>query len=141
MTTETEAPLRRPVIVTIAVVLLYVSGLLNIVVGVLVLLSRYQVAESEVLGVSLLGAAITLFGLLTIGIASAIARGSRLARLFVTLYIAVQIALHVATIVVSDVWDWTEIVQIVAELVVVIALWTPPGTRYFRRPPAPVATV
>ena len=119
-------------LVTIAVVLLYLSGLLNILVGVIVLLSRYQVDEAGVLGVSLLGAAIILFGLLTVAIASAIARGSRLARLSATIFLAALLVLHVVTIAATEVWDWTEVVQIIAALVVLVALWTPPGARHFR---------
>lgn len=118
--------------VTIAVALVYVSGILNVIVGVIVLLSRYHVVEPEMLTVSLIGAAIILFGLLSIAIASALARGSRAARLFATLYLAAQFALHIATIVSADVWDWAEAVQMLTEVVIVVALWAPPGSRFFR---------
>jgi holin-like protein len=121
----------RPVVVTIAIVLVYLSGLLNAVIGTFVLLSRYQVEPDAVLPVSLLGAAIILFGLLTLAVASGLGRGSRLARLGLTIYLAAQIVLHVVTIVVADTWDWAEPVQIALEVLILAAVWLPPGARFF----------
>jgi len=132
--TTAVAP-RRPVVVVASVVLVYLSGLSNIAVGILVLLSRYEAPDTGTMVlVSLLGAAIILFGLLTIAIASAISRGSRLARLLLTVYLAVQVILHVVTIVTTDPWDWTATVQIVLEALIVIALWLPSGSRAFFAP-------
>jgi uncharacterized membrane protein len=125
---------RRPVIVTIAVVLVYLSAFANVALGVLVLLSRYDVAEADVLRVSLLGAAIILFGLLLIGMASGLARGSRLSRLFATIYLAVLFLLSVFTIATTDGWDWGSMVDVAIEVLILIALWAPPGSRHFRRP-------
>jgi holin-like protein len=131
---------RRPVVVTAAIVLIYLSGLSNIAVGILVLLSRYQQTDdASVVAVSLLGAAIILFGLLTIAIASAIARGSRLARLLLTIYLVVQLVLHVVTIVTTDPWDWTASVQLALDALTVVALWAPRGSRAFFAKPAPAA--
>ncbi|MFG6444097.1 hypothetical protein ACFXQA_02375 [Microbacterium sp. P07] len=129
----TDAALRtRPALVTVVVVLVYLSGLLNAAVGLLILLSRYQVPESDVLGVSLLGAAIILLGLLTLAVASAVGRGSRLARLAVTVYIAAQYALQILAIATTT-WDAATIVPLVAQAFIVVAMWAPPGSRWFRR--------
>lgn len=66
---------RRPVIVSVAVAFVYLTGLLSILLGILVLLSRYdQSSSGDILAVSLVGAAIILIGLLIIGIASGVAR-------------------------------------------------------------------
>jgi hypothetical protein len=127
----TPSPL-QPVTVRVAVVLVYLSGLLSVAIGILVLLSRYQVERAEVLPTSLLGAAVILFGLLTIAIASGVARGRRLARLLLTIYLAVQFVLHIVTIVSTDTWEWTSMVEMAAYAFIAIALWTPPGSRYFR---------
>ncbi|MFG6475206.1 hypothetical protein ACFXP7_02350 [Microbacterium sp. P06] len=128
----TDAALRtRPVLVTVVIVLVYLSGLLNAAVGLLILLSRYQVPESDVLGVSLLGAAIILLGLLTLAVASAVGRGSRLARLAVTVYIAAQFALQILAIATTT-WDAATIVPLVAQAFIVVAMWAPPGSRWFR---------
>ncbi|WP_238702578.1 hypothetical protein [Microbacterium caowuchunii] len=122
---------RRPLVVTMAAVLVALSGGLNTVLGLLLLLSRYDVPADEVLTVSLVGVGILLFGLLTLAIASGIARASGLSRLLLTLYLAVQLALHTVTIFVSDVWDWTSIVQILLGVGVLVVVWSPPGSRYF----------
>lgn len=131
MTTD-AAPQTRPVLVTIVLVLVYLSGLANTGLGLLVLLSRYQVPTADVLGVSLLGAGIILFGLLTLAVASAVGRGSRLARVAVTVYIVAQFALQLATIATTD-WDAATIVPLAVSVFIVIVLWAPPGRGWFRR--------
>jgi holin-like protein len=121
----------QPLLVRVAVVLIYLSGFVSVAIGILVLLSRYSVESTQVLPVSLLGAGVILFGLLTIAVASGIARGRPGARLLLTIYLAVQLVLHVVTIVTADTWDWTSIAEIVIYLFVGAAVWTPPGSRYF----------
>jgi holin-like protein len=131
MTTD-AAPRTRPVLVTVVLVFVYLSGLANTGLGLLVLLSRYQVDADAVLGVSLLGSGIILFGLLTLAVASAVGRGSRLARVAVTVYIVAQFALQFATIATTD-WDAATIVPLAVGAFIVIAMWVPPGRRWFRR--------
>lgn len=129
---------RRPLVVTLAVVRVTVSGLLSALLGILILLSRYEVAAEDVLTVSLVGAGIILFGLLTIAVAAGIGRGSRLSRLLVTIYATLELVLYVVAIVMSDAWDWSSIVDIALDLALLVVLWAPPGSRYFvSREPAP----
>lgn len=131
--TAPAAPLpHQPVLVRVAVVLVYLSGYASVGIGILVLLSRYRVEQAEILPVSLLGAGIILFGLLTIDVASGVARGRRLARLILTAYLAVQFVLHIVTIVTADTWDWTSAAEMAIYVFVAVAVWTPPGARYFR---------
>lgn len=122
---------RRGALLTAAVVLVYLAAFANVGLGILVLLSRYDVAPSDVLGVSLLGAAIILFGLLMAAIASALARGSALARLLLTGYVGLLVVLQAVTIVTSDAWDIPALVQLLVQIAVVTVLWTPPSSRYF----------
>lgn len=123
---------RRPVIVSVAVAFVYLTGLLSILLGILVLLSRYdQSSSGDVLGVSLIGAAIILIGLLIIGIASGVARGSRLSRITLTVYLAIQVPLHALAIATSD-FDWIAVAQLVLELFTLVVLWLPPTNRFFR---------
>jgi hypothetical protein len=128
---SSDTIVRRPVVVTIAIVLVYLTALASVALGILVLLSRYEVPEAEVLTVSLLGAAIILLGLLMIAIASGLSRGSRFSRLLVTIYLIISLALRVATIVTTDGWQWSAITQGVLEIAILAALWLPPGSRYF----------
>jgi hypothetical protein len=127
------------VLVRVAVILIYLSGFASVAIGILVLLSRYRVESAQVLTVSLLGAGVILFGLLTIAVASGIARGRPGARLLLTIYLAVQLVLHVVTIVTADTWDWTSVVEILVYAFIGIAVWTPPGSRYFATEPVPDA--
>lgn len=118
---------------TAAVVIVYVAAFLNVGLGILVMLSRYQVESAEVLWVSLLGAAIILLGLLTLGLASGLARGSRLARIGITLYFGVLIVLHVLSIITTDGSDWSSMIQLALQVAALLLVWTPPGSRHFAR--------
>jgi CDP-diglyceride synthetase len=124
---------RRPVVVTIAVVLVYIAAIADVALGIFVLLSRYQVTGADVLFVSLLGAGIILFGLLLIAIASGLARGSRLSRVLATGFLAILMVLRVATILSTDTWDVSAIAQTVLAAFALVVLWTPPGARHFAR--------
>lgn len=127
--TETQRQ-RRPVVVSIVVILVVLSGLSNAFIGIVVLLSRYRVPDGDVLAVSLIGSGVILFGLLTLAVASAIGRGSRLARLLLTIYLGIQLVLHVVTAATTD-WDWAVFAQTVLEVLLLVALWAPPGSRHF----------
>lgn len=130
--TATSDAARRPVIVSLAVAFVYVTGMLSILLGILVLLSRYdQTGSGDILAVSLVGAAIILIGLLIIGIASGVARGSRLSRITLTVYLAIQVPLHGLAIATAD-FDWIAVAQLVLELFTLVVLWLPPTNRFFR---------
>ncbi|MCK6067365.1 MULTISPECIES: hypothetical protein [Microbacterium] len=122
---------RRPVVIWIAVALVYVSALGNVAVGVLVLLSRYRVRADAVLAVSLLGSAIILTGLLLLAVASGLALGSRLSRGLSTGYLGVLVALNATTLVATDPWDGVVVAQVVVQSLVALAVWVPPGSRVF----------
>lgn len=125
-------PPRRPVVISIAVAFVYLTGVLSILVGILVLLSRYQESGSgDILAVSLIGAAIILLGLLIVGIASGVARGSRLSRIVLTVYLGIQVPLHVLAIVSAD-FDALAAAQLALEIFTLVVLWIPPTNRFFR---------
>ena len=117
--------------VTIAIVLVYLSALSSVALGILILLSRYRVPAADVLAVTLVGAAIILFGLLMIAIASGLSRGSRFARVLITVYFGILVVLHIFTIVTTDDWDVFSAVQTIVQALVVAALWVPPGSLRF----------
>ncbi len=129
---EAPAAPRRPVIVTAAVVLVFVSGFANTALGLLILLSRYDFTDNaDIVTVSLLGAGTILLGLLTFAVGGAVGRGSRLARLLVTIYVPIQIVLHIITITTTNPWDWSALVELVLDALVLVALWAPGGSRRF----------
>jgi hypothetical protein len=125
-----QLPRKRPVVITVVMILVVLSGLSNALLGIVVLLSRYQVPDADVLPVSLIGAAVILFGLLTLAVAAAVGRGSRLARLLLTIYLTIQLVLHAVTAATTD-WDWAVFAQAAVEALLLVALWAPPGSRHF----------
>ncbi|GAA3033947.1 HAD-IC family P-type ATPase [Microbacterium dextranolyticum] len=127
----TDAP-RRPIPVSIAVVLVYLGGLASALFGLLFLLARYDVPGDEVFEVSLIGVGIMLFGLLSVAAAAGLSHASGLSRVFVTAATGVLVALQVWSLVVSHDWSWWSAVQIVVYAVVVTGLWAPPAGGYFR---------
>ena len=122
----------RPVGVAIAVVLVYLGGLASALFGLLFLLSRYDVAEGEVVAVSLIGSGIMLFGLLSVAAASGLGRGSGLSRVFVTALAAILMALQVWSLIETHDFSGWSIAQIVLHVAVIAALWLPPSGRFFR---------
>ncbi len=110
----------------------YGFGLLAVAFGVLVFLSRYDGTVGRTV-LSLLGAAIALFGLLVLAIAAGVRRGSGLSRLLLTIVLMLAGAVSVAVLLAGDRWDWGAAVTAVVAVVLVILLWTPPVARRFGR--------
>ncbi len=128
---------RRPGIVTFAVVVLYVAGIAEIALGVLTIFLRYT-PEAQAAGsttpTTLLGAGMILFGLLVIGVASGVARGSRLARIGATVAIGLGLLVAIADLLVASDGDWSGvIVQALASAAVIPPLWSPPAARFFAK--------
>ncbi len=119
---------RRPAVVTAAIVLVYVGGLLNTALGVVVLLARYAVTPDLVLPVSLVGAATVLLGLLTVAGGSALSRGSVLARALLTGYLAMLIVLQVIAMALTEL-DPVLVIALVAATAVIAAVWIPARAR------------
>jgi len=130
-THPTDAP-HRPIPVTIAGVLVYLGGLASALFGLLFLLARYDVPGGEIVEVSLIGAGIMLFGLLSVAAAAGLSRGSGLSRVFVTVLAAILVALQLWSLVVDHDWDAWSIGQVILHAAVITALWAPPGSRFFR---------
>ena len=79
--------LRPPKRVIVVVVLAYISGIFDIIAGILLILLRYDDAVRASGGafpITLLGTGMILIGLLTVAMASGLTRGRNIARIFVT---------------------------------------------------------
>ncbi len=137
--TPTAAPVAAPesrlatTLLTVVTVLVYASGFFAAGIGVLVLLARYDGDGNEVLGLSLAGAGIALFGLLLITVAVGLRRGSGFSRLLVTIFLGVQIGLSIFILVASDTWDWSSVITALVAVAIVVVLWTPPTSHRFGR--------
>ena len=130
-----RAPRARPGFVTFAVVLVYLGGIAQIALGILAIFLRYtpEAAEGDTaLAVTLLGVAMILFGLFVIALASGVARGSRVSRWAATIVLLAAVLLAVVDLVVAADGDWSGLaVQLAVSALVIVALWTGAGRRYF----------
>ncbi len=130
-----SAGAKRPGPVTIAVVLMYIGGIAQIALGILAIFLRYTPeasAGAAALTVTLLGAAMILFGLFVIALASGVARASRAARTGATAVMLLGVALAVVDLVVAGDGDWSGVaVTSVVAVAVILPLWAGPGRRYF----------
>ncbi|RFA12488.1 hypothetical protein B7R22_15315 [Subtercola boreus] len=142
--TQTGTRMRRPGVVTLVVVLTYVAGLFDVLLGILAIFARYlpdviDDGEGIRLVVTLVGAATLLFGLLTIALASGIARGDRVARWCVTGLLLLSFVLTAVYFIAhTGQGPVGMIVQAVISAVVILPLWIGRGGRYFAASTVPV---
>ncbi|MCT9870832.1 hypothetical protein [Paenarthrobacter aurescens] len=126
---------KRPGAVTFSVVLMYIGGIAQILLGILTIFLRYTPEAQSggiALPVTLLGAGMILFGLLVIGLASGVARGSEAARRGATAVMLLGLAVAVLDLVVAADGDWSAVIsQSIATVAVVVPLWFGRGRRYF----------
>lgn len=121
-------------VATIVAVLAYTGAVLAVLLGTVVLLSRYDAADdTEVRSISLTGASLVLLGLLVLSAAAGLRRGSGFSRLLVTIWFALLFALSALVLVGSDDWDWATVLNAIVAGAVIVLLWTPPATRMFGR--------
>lgn len=100
----------------------------------LVLLDRYgETTDRDILAVSLIGAGITLGGLLLLAVATGLQRGSGLSRLIATLELGGILALDAVLWLALDVNDTGAAVIAALVVALVVLLWTPPTARTFGR--------
>lgn len=131
----TGESIRRPGLVTFSVVLMYIGGIAQIILGILTIFLRYTPEAQSggiALPITLLGAGMILFGLLVIGLASGVARGSEAARRGATAVMLLGLAFALVDLIVAADGDWSAvIVQSIATVAVVVPQWVGRGRRYF----------
>ncbi|WP_237715817.1 hypothetical protein [Arthrobacter sp. M2012083] len=132
--TTGESP-KRPGVVTFSVVLMYIGGIAQIILGILTIFLRYTPEAQSggiALPITLFGAGMVLFGLLVIGLASGVARGSEAARRGATAVMLLGLAFAVLDLIIASDGDWSAVIsQSIATVAVVIPLWVGRGRRYF----------
>ncbi|WP_438853320.1 hypothetical protein [Agromyces sp. M3QZ16-3] len=135
MSDETRAARRPPKRIIAVVVLTYLAGFVDIALGVLLVLARYDAEvrrDGEQLPVTLLGAALILIGLLTIAMASGLTRARNSARIFVTALMGLSLTTSVLDLVRDADSIWSTLIGAVVPIAVILVLWTGRGARYFR---------
>jgi uncharacterized membrane protein HdeD (DUF308 family) len=131
--------LRPPKRVLAVVVLAYISGVFDIVAGVLLILLRYDDtvrASGEALPVTLWGTGMILIGLLTIAMASGLTRGRNIARIFVTALVALSTVIDLIDVIAAPddggAW-WSLGIGAVVTALIILALWAGRSAEFFRR--------
>ncbi|MCS5719690.1 hypothetical protein N1027_16275 [Herbiconiux sp. CPCC 205763] len=134
---DAVAPLRRPGLVTFSVVLIYIAGIVDVLLGIAAIFVRYlpeAEADGLVFPVTVVGAAMIIIGLAIVSLASGVARGSRFARGAITILLLVGLVLGIVELVLDpDDGPSGLIGQAVACVVVALPLWIGPGGRFFGR--------
>lgn len=127
---------RVPKRVIVVVVLAYISGVLDIIAGILLILLRYD-EEVEQAGdayvITLVGAAMILIGLLTIAMASGLTRGRNSARIFVTALVSLSTLVSIIDFVRDPSTVWSLVIGGVIAALIVLALWAGRSAEFFRR--------
>ena len=138
MDDDIEQP-RPPKRVVVVVVLTYISGVLDILAGILIIMLRYDrtVEESgDAYPITLWGAAMILIGLLTIAMASGLTRGRNSARIYVSVLVTLSALISVIDVVAAptdaSAWVSLAIGGGIAALII-IALWVGRSAEFFRR--------
>jgi len=135
---DVERP-RPPKRVIVVVVLTYIAGVLDILFGIVLILSRYDDAvraDGDAYEVTLWGAGVILLGLLTIAMASGLTRGRNSARIFVTVLLSISLLLSIVDVVVAptDASSWWSLgIGGVLSALVILALWAGRSAEFFRR--------
>ncbi|KRE31150.1 hypothetical protein [Agromyces sp. Soil535] len=138
MTEDTVRP-RPPKRVIAVVVLTYISGILDIIAGILLILLRYDDAvraAGDAFAVSLWGAGIILIGLLTIAMASGLTRGRNSARIFVTVLVSLSALVWVIGVIATPTdgssW-WSLAIGGGISALIILALWAGRPAEFFSR--------
>ncbi|MCD2443088.1 hypothetical protein LQ757_12465 [Agromyces sp. SYSU K20354] len=135
---ESTAPLtpprRRLPELIVAVVLGYLTGIVQILAGIALMFARYlpDTTATERAVFTIVGACTVLLGLFVITIAAGLTRGRRDARVLVTVLLGISIVFDVVTLV-SSPDTWSVIVNVVLKAAVVTVLWTGRTARSFAR--------
>jgi hypothetical protein len=134
---DAVVPRRRPGLVTLAVVLIYIAGVVDVLVGIAAIFVRYlpeAEADGLVFPVTVLGAAMIIIGLAIIALASGVARGSRFARGAITILLLLGLVVDIVDLVLDPDSGPTGLIgQAIACVIVALPLWIGPGGRYFAR--------
>ena len=128
----------RPLGVTLVAVLLFISGIIGAIGGVLTLIGAANSASATVEGVQLDSTGIFLLGgfvlavaVLNLIFAFGILRGNRVARMIVTILQVLAIVSGVIALVTSGGAVWHGIYNLLMPILIVALLWTGVRTRDF----------
>ncbi|MBF4571176.1 hypothetical protein ITJ64_01450 [Herbiconiux sp. VKM Ac-1786] len=128
--------MKRPGGVTLVAVIVWISGALQLIGGVIGLITASTTAQVN--GVSAgsftTGAIVSIvLGIITIVVGAALLRGSQLARVLTTIVLALNLASAVYTLVAVPSTLWQGVINAALALLGIILLYTRSANAYFRR--------
>ncbi|KQZ10780.1 hypothetical protein ESP57_06775 [Agromyces fucosus] len=125
---------RPPPELIAAVVLGYVTGVIEVLAGIALMFARYlpDVEGAERVVVTIAGACTVLLGLFVIAIAAGLTRARLDARVLVTVLLGITIALDVVVLIASP-GLWFVLVGLVLATTAITVLWTGRTARFFAR--------
>lgn len=130
--------MKRPGGVTLVAVIVWISGALNVIGGVIALITASTTAEVN--GVPGAAGSLTVsaivsivLGVVTIIVGAALLRGSQLARVLTTIVLALNLVSAIFLLVGVPGGVWQGIINGVLALLGIILLYTRSANAYFRR--------
>ena len=127
---------KRPLGVTIVAALAIISGVFDVLGGLLLLAMQNDAAVAEVFGgvgmVVALAVVSTLVGILTLVIAFGLLRGNPVARIAATILQALSLVMSIWVAIAQPSTLATEIPSALVALAIIVLLWSADATRYFR---------
>jgi len=121
-----STPVTRPGGVTLVVVLAWISSLLHVVTGILVLTGTLTGATTEAAWIAIIA------GVISFLIALALFRGSRIARVLVTISFALSLITAIFLAIAHPGVIVTAIISGVVAIIGLVLLYSPKANDYFR---------
>jgi hypothetical protein len=118
----------RPGGVTLIAVLAWISGAVNIIAGILLLIAGLMAPDALWYGLIQLA-----LGIITIAVSFGLLRGSSTARALVTAVFVLDLISAVFVVFFQQAVIWSGIVSGILVLIGLVLLWTRPANEFFRR--------
>lgn len=130
-----DQPVRPPAELVVAVVLTYIAGVAQIVLGILLIFVRYvpDIGASARFVVTVGGAVTVLLGLLVISLASGLTRARRDARVLLTVLFSIGLALAILVLLADASDVWIQVLNLAITAGLIVLLWTGRVARFFAR--------
>jgi hypothetical protein len=127
---------KRPLGVTIVAALAVISGIFDVLGGLLLLPMQNDAAVADVFGgpgmIVALSVISTLVGILTLVIAFGLLRGNPVARIAATVLQVLSLVMSIWVAIAQPSTLATEIPSALVALAIIVLLWSADATRYFR---------
>jgi hypothetical protein len=118
----------RPTGVTVVAVLAWISGIVNIIAGILLLIAALMAPDALWYGLIQLA-----LGIVTIIVGVGLMRGNSNARVVMTVVFVLNLISAVFVVFFQQAQVWSGVVSGILVLIGLVLLWTRPANEFFRR--------